>query len=649
MKLRPALSIYLYILLSLPSFCLGEGVFISEKNAEAHTLLKPFFYAIEDSSDNYSAKDILHKQQSDFSLLEQLKLSAPDHTIWLKTTIQTSKDLLHRDFHLSFDHLTFVDLYLFKDDSLVTHRQAGVFRKQSEISAGDQRLGFNLLLNKASNYQLLLKIKHTKKYPPIFNFQLQDAYAYLVTNRNLDLTNAWLQGALAILFLYACISWLVNRYRPFVWVALFLLLIGLYGFSLQPQYIDLLFPSYPETGWLLVLVYLHSGIISFYLLMADFLEIKKNDATLYRCLMYVIKAIPFFTLLCLTNNILTSNYYLTNQINLYISIVHLSCIGYTFFTLWNKLDSGQRFLLYGIIVFAAGAIALVGITFVLNEQGFIYAPIITKTTIILIAILFLAGIGRKLRQHEQEKIATLKLLNKLHSEHNVLIEHKVEERTIELQAMNSKLTLQQEELISQHNHIQTLMDELNHRVKNNLQMLYSLSTFQLPQIQNEKGKQVLNEMRSRIKAMMLVNEHLNTETEKQFVQVSSLTKEIKQHIQYIYDPQRTVKIELDIPDNFSLSTKHSLPFGLILTELFTNTFKHAFEPEYIAPSIKIGIFLAEEEIQLTYKDNGKGAEKLDTRSSMGISLIHDLARQLKGQLQINTNSGFNYLFTFPKH
>src|SRR5690606_20304206 len=123
-----------------------------------------------------------------------------------------------------------------------------------------------------------------------------------------------------------------------------------------------------------------------------------------------------------------------------------------------------------------------------------------------------------------------------HSEHNTLIEHKVEERTIELQAMNSKLTLQQEELISQHNHIQTLMDELNHRVKNNLQMLYSLSTFQLPQIQNEKGKQVLNEMRSRIKAMMLVNEHLNTETEEQSVQVSSLTKEIKQHIQYIYDP-----------------------------------------------------------------------------------------------------------------
>ncbi|WP_353137837.1 histidine kinase dimerization/phosphoacceptor domain -containing protein [Pseudopedobacter sp.] len=649
MKLTSALHLCLYILLSLPSFCLGKGILISEKDIGTEISLKPFFYAVEDSLDKYSATDILHKQQSNFDHLEQLKLTAPDHTVWLKTVIQTSNDLSHTDFCLSFNYLTFVDLYLFKDDTLVAHRKGGVFRKRSEISIKDQRLAFSLSFSKSSNYQLLLKVKHTKKFPPIFNFQLQDAYTHLQLNKNLELTNAWLQGALAILFLYACISWLVNRYRPFIWVASFLLLIGLYGFSLQPQYIDLLFPSYPETGWLLVLVYLHFGIVSFYMLMVDFLEIKKNDAVLYRLIMYFIKGIPFFTVLCLTNNILTSNYYLTNQINLYISLVHLFCIGYTFFILWNKLDSSQRFLLYGIIVFAIGAVALVGVTFILNEQGFIYAPIITKTTIILITILFLAGIGRKLRQHEQEKIATLKLLNKLHSEHNTLIEHKVEERTIELQAMNSKLTLQQEELISQHNHIQTLMDELNHRVKNNLQMLYSLSTFQLPQIQNEKGKQVLNEMRSRIKAMMLVNEHLNTETKEQSVQVSSLTKEIKQHIQYIYDPQQKVKIDLDIPGNFLLSTKHSLPFGLILTELFTNTFKHAFEREHIAPSIKIEILLSKEEIHLNYKDNGKGAEKLDTRASMGISLIRDLARQLKGQLQINTNSGFHYFFTFPKH
>lgn len=649
MKLTSALSICLCILLSFPSFCLGKVIFISEKNVGTHISLKPFFYAIEDSLAKYSPLDILDKPQSAFSPLKQFKLDVPDHTVWLKTNIRTSKDLLHTDFSLSFNHLTFVDLYLFKNDTLVTHRKGGVFRKRSEISAQDERLKFNLSLSKVSKYQLLLKVKHTKKYPPTFNFQLQDAYTYLVLNRSLDLTNAWLQGALAILLLYSCISWMVNRYRPFVWVALFLLFIGLYGFSLQPQYIDLLFPFHPETGWLLVLVYLHSGIISFYLLMVDFLEIKKNDIVLYRCLIYIIKAIPFFTLLCLTNNILTSNYYLTNQINLYISVIHLFCIAYTFFTLWNKLDSGQRFLLYGIIVFAAGAIALVGVTFILKEQSFIYAPLITKTAIILITILFLAGIGRKLRQHEQEKIATLKLLNKLHNEHNTLIEHKVEERTLELQAMNSKLTHQQDELISQHNHIQTLMEELNHRVKNNLQMLYSLSTFQLPQIQNDKGKQVINEMRSRIKAMMLVNEHLNTATEQQSIQISSLTKEIKQHIQYIYDPQQTVKIELDIPDHFSLSTKHSLPFGLILTELFTNTFKHAFEPEHKTPSIKIRILLYEREIQLSYKDNGKGVVKLETDSSMGISLIRDLARQLKGQLQINTNSGFNYFFTFPKH
>lgn len=635
--------------LSLALTCVGKEIVLSKSNTQRSIILKPFFYALEDSLGAYSSSDIIKEQSLAFKDLDSFLQNSPEHIVWLKTSIKTSEDLVHRNFCINFNHLTFVDLFLYENGNLIAHRKAGVFRKKTEIHSADNRFNYNIVLAPGKTYQLVLKVEHTKKYPPNFNFTLQNDYTYLSYHQNFELINAAFQGAMLILLLYSVLCWFINRYRPFIWVALFLLFIGLYGFSLQPSFIDLFFPMHPETGWLLVLVFLHLGILSFYLLMADFLEIKKNNIALYRYSCYIITAIPIFTLLCLANNIITSNYYFTNLLNLYISVIHLTYIGYTFFSLWNKLDSSQRFLLYGIIIFALGAIAIVVITFLLNEQALFYAPIISKTTIVLITILFLAGIGKKLRQHEQEKIATLKQLNKLHNEHNTLIELKVEERTLELQAVNTRLKIQQEELLKHKNHIQTLMDELSHRVKNNLQMLYSLSSFQLPQIQNRKEKQVINEMRGRIKAMMLVNDHLNIGSEKQSIKLHILTEEIKKHLQDIYDPEKNIDIKINIPNEISLHANLSLPFGLILTELFTNTFKHAFTADDNHPNIIIEIILFKENVQFTYGDNGKGTNELNTQSSMGISLIQDLTRQLKGQVKIDIHSGFNYFFTFPQH
>ncbi|WP_410220957.1 7TM diverse intracellular signaling domain-containing protein [Pedobacter sp.] len=645
MKFISGFTLYLLILLGVSSVCKGKEIFLSEKNAQKNILLKPFFYAVEDSLDIYSPTQIL-QQTSYFKRLNQFSLSSPDHTIWLKASLKTAQNLNYSDFCITFPHLTFVELYLFEGEKLISYRKAGAFRKKTAIHAGDSRFMFNVSFSKGTTYQLLFKIKHTKKYPPDFNFTLQTTYSSLYYKKNIDIINALLQGALCVLFIYSALSWLVNRYRPFLWVTLFILFLGLYGFSLGAAYIDILFPMHPETGWLLVLVFLHLGILSFYLLIVDFLEVRKNSPRLYSYSRIVIIGLPIFSVLCLFNNILTSNYYLTNLINLYISVVHVSYIISTF-TLWKKLDNSQRFLLYGIIVFVLGVICLVSLTAVLHEQGFIYAPIITQTCIVLITILFLTGINLKLKQHEHEKIETLKQLNRLHQEHNIIVERKVEERTLELQASNHRLKEQQQELINHRNHIQTLMDELSHRVKNNLQMLYGLSSFQLPGTEQAQDKYGFNEMKGRIKAMMLVNEHLNTETEKQHIELVSLTKDLSFHLQNIYDPLKQVQITIEADGELSLHPKQSLPFGLILTELFTNTFKHAFATHSTNPAIKIIISLFKDQIKLTYHDNGKRTNS-SSASSMGISLIKDLTRQLKGQVQIDTSSGFYYYFIFSK-
>src|SRR5690606_25880751 len=139
-------------------------------------------------------------------------------------------------------------------------------------------------------------------------------------------------------------------------------------------------------------------------------------------------------------------------------------------------------------------VAIISInSFLFHEQSLLSIPIAAKSTICCISLFFLAGLHKQFQQHEQEKIIALEQLNELHLQYNTMIEMKVEERTLELKNTNVKLIEQQAQLIEKKRHIEILMDELNHRVKNNLQMLYSLNTLQLPLIKDLKSKQILNE------------------------------------------------------------------------------------------------------------------------------------------------------------
>ncbi|MDX3912742.1 MAG: histidine kinase dimerization/phosphoacceptor domain -containing protein [Pseudosphingobacterium sp.] len=625
----------------------AETLYLSNDSLEKAIALSRFITVVEDPFDTLSPTKLIQDSHL-FKPLADLRLKDPTHTFWLKVELRTANNLTDRHFVINYSNLTFTDLYQFKQGKLLLYHKGGAFRSQAEIAVGDGRFNFNINLVPKGNYILLLKVKHTKRYPPIIDFELQSRYNYLTYHRSIDLTNAWLQGAIAVLSCYAGLSWLINRYRPFLWVFLFILGVGLYSFSLQPAFIDLAFPTMPELGWLLVPLFLHIGIVGFYLLMIDFLDMKKNAPIFYAFGHYIKVGILIFSALAIGHNYLTSNYYLTNQFNLAFSAIHLCYISLMLFMLWRKLDSSQFYLVYGIFVFALAAVAIVVSSLLFSEQSFLYAPLITKTAIMLITILFLTGLNQKLRIHETEKIKALEQLNVLSKQQHTLIERKVEERTLALQKANRTLQLQQEELVTKKNHIETLMDELNHRVKNNLQMLYSLSTLQLPRAQNQKTKDILNEMRGRIRAMILVNEHLNIYREGYSLPYLLLVDEIKQHLQQIYDPAEKVQIRHDIPADISVPPTASLPFGLIVTELITNAFKHAFTSHHPQPIIHLTLLSSLEHIQFIYRDNGKGASHLRLRESMGITLIEDLTRQLKGTVTIQHTSGFNFIFTFPK-
>ena len=224
------------------------------------------------------------------------------------------------------------------------------------------------------------------------------------------------------------------------------------------------------------------------------------------------------------------------------------------------------------------------------------------------------------------------------------------ERTEELAISNKRLLKQKQMLAERNGKIEILINELNHRVKNNLQLLYSLLSLQLPIVKDGASREILKGNIGKIRAMMLVNQKLFNFEQGRSIGLCEFIGELATHLQKIYDSKEKTRIIQDIPAGLFLSDRHTLSFGLILSELFTNTFKHAFK-DHPDPCISVKAkALNDHLMEFIYSDNGMGivGEQENTeRFSMGIPLIRDLTRQMNGQMTVNGEGGLSYCFTIP--
>jgi len=237
----------------------------------------------------------------------------------------------------------------------------------------------------------------------------------------------------------------------------------------------------------------------------------------------------------------------------------------------------------------------------------------------------------------------------LQKHQNSILEKKVEERTEELRISNKRLVNQKHQLAERNSKIETLINELNHRVKNNLQLLYSLISLQLPLVKDGVAREILKGNIGKIRAMMLVNQKLVGFERGQTVGLCEFVTELGSHLQKIYDTGEKTRIRQDIPAAIRLSDKHMLSFGLILSELFTNTFKHAFKDQPDACIEVRATTVDDRTLQFVYADNGTGILNDDSseKFTMGIPLIRDLTRQLNGEMTIASEKGLCYSFTIP--
>ena len=199
----------------------------------------------------------------------------------------------------------------------------------------------------------------------------------------------------------------------------------------------------------------------------------------------------------------------------------------------------------------------------------------------------------------------------------------------------------------QNQRISMLMQELHHRVKNNLQVISSLLSLQSMKLQDDKAKQAVLEGKNRVKAMSMIHQKLYQSYDLSEIDFRAYVKELVEDLKRSYMPKEDVDIVIDIPD-LKLDVEKTLPLGLIINELVSNSFKYAFQG-IETPQIGISLMSEKGGYLLKVFDNGPGLPRhLNPTevSSFGLRLVKILSDQMKGSMSMDNRAGLHYEINF---
>ncbi len=198
----------------------------------------------------------------------------------------------------------------------------------------------------------------------------------------------------------------------------------------------------------------------------------------------------------------------------------------------------------------------------------------------------------------------------------------------------------------------SLLKEIHHRVKNNLQMVSSLLSIQTKNTKSQAAIAALQEGKSRVKAMALIHQKLYQNEDLSVIEMQGYIETLVTSIKALYSKRGADKVDIVIDaGSTELDIDRAIPFGLILNELVSNSFKYAF-PDEEGGTINIHIDLEGEKEggYFEYSDTGIGLpDDLEerTKSSMGYNLINRLVNQLKSNLNVDREAkGVRFWFNF---
>ncbi|MCZ4407725.1 PAS domain S-box protein [Cryomorphaceae bacterium 1068] len=200
------------------------------------------------------------------------------------------------------------------------------------------------------------------------------------------------------------------------------------------------------------------------------------------------------------------------------------------------------------------------------------------------------------------------------------------------------------------NEKEILLQEVHHRVKNNLQVISSILNLQTSYVKDENTLNILRESQNRIKSMSFIHESLYQTKDFSGIEFGGYLLSLANNLVHSYSLEvGLVNLRTEFDDTY-LSLDQAIPCGLIANELISNSLKYAFnkgqQGEIFVSATQKG-----SKVTLIISDNGKGLPEgfdYENSDSLGLQLVYTLKDQLDASIQVSTNKGTKYLITFDK-
>jgi len=222
------------------------------------------------------------------------------------------------------------------------------------------------------------------------------------------------------------------------------------------------------------------------------------------------------------------------------------------------------------------------------------------------------------------------------------LERKVEERTLSLSKANKELEKSLKEK-------EALLKEIHHRVKNNMQIVSSLLRLQSRKIKDKKVLGIFNQSQNQIKSMAFIHEKLYQSKSFSRIDFGSYIEKLIKHLAYFYEGEKKeIKFNINI-ENIYLEINRAIPLGLITNELVTNSLKYAF-PTGEKGEIYIHMKKSPEgKFTIVIGDDGlgvKSSKEIFESETLGVQIVQDLVRQIKGTIELDIEKGLAYRIVF---
>lgn len=198
-------------------------------------------------------------------------------------------------------------------------------------------------------------------------------------------------------------------------------------------------------------------------------------------------------------------------------------------------------------------------------------------------------------------------------------------------------------------HIETLLREVHHRARNNMQIISSLLRLQAKIVKDEKLIEVLDVCQNRIRSIALIHEKFQHSKDPARIGLAQYIQDLTDLLYRSHgvDPN-LIRLKTEM-ENIQVDIDRAVPFGLIVNEVLTNSLRHAF-PNGENGEIRISLHeVNQKKLEFVLSDNGVGLpqdEDFPKAGSFGLHLVDELAEQIGGDIELSGEGGTTFKITF---